>query len=134
MSDNQEAALYLDKARESLSGAQSEFANGRYNNASNRAYYAAFQAAIAALLFDSIRAIDEHWAHTFVQSEFAGKLIARRLRYPSSFQDTLSRLETLRLRADSRSDTISETEASRGVRRSREFVDAISRELNANDR
>src|SRR5205823_6359850 len=38
-----------DKALESLAGAESELANGRYNNAANRAYYACFQAAIAAL-------------------------------------------------------------------------------------
>lgn len=125
MSDNQEAEAFRRKARDSLAGAQSELANVRFNNAANRAYYAAFQAAIAALLRESIRAIDEHWAHTFVQSEFAGKLIARRHRNPSSLQDTLSRLETLRLRADYRGDTISATEARRCVRRSRELVEAV---------
>ena len=42
--------LYTDKAQESLAGAESEFANGRYNNCANRCYYACFQTAIAALL------------------------------------------------------------------------------------
>ena len=42
-------SIYLLKAQESLSGAQSEFANYRFNNCANRCYYACFQAAIAAL-------------------------------------------------------------------------------------
>lgn len=41
--------LLLEKARESLAGAESEFSNERYNNCANRAYYAVFQAAIVAL-------------------------------------------------------------------------------------
>jgi hypothetical protein len=42
-------AVFLDKAREALAGAESEFVNGRYNNCANRCYYASFQAAIHAL-------------------------------------------------------------------------------------
>ena len=44
-----EPSVYLAKAEESLLGAASELAQGRYNNSVNRAYYACFQAAIAAL-------------------------------------------------------------------------------------
>jgi hypothetical protein len=42
--------VFLDKARESLAGAESEFVNRRYNNSANRSYYAVFQAAIHALI------------------------------------------------------------------------------------
>jgi uncharacterized protein (UPF0332 family) len=125
MSDSQRADLYLEIAIESLAGAQSEYANRRYNNCANRAYYAAFQAATSALLRESIRAHDNQWAHTFVQSEFVGRLINRRHRYNSSLRGTLSRLESLRLRADYYGETISQPEASRGLRRSQELVDAI---------
>jgi uncharacterized protein (UPF0332 family) len=125
MNGNREASAYLDKVLESLAGAQSEFDSGRFNNSANRAYYAAFQAAIAALLMESIRSDGEQWPHTFVQSEFSGRLVGRRHRYPSSLQDTLAELETLRLRADYRSAKISEPVARRGLRRCREFVDAI---------
>jgi uncharacterized protein (UPF0332 family) len=45
-----EYLAYLEKAIESLAGAESEFANRRYNNCANRCYYAMFQAAIAALM------------------------------------------------------------------------------------
>ena len=44
-----ESEQYLAKALRSLQGAESEFANKRFDNAANRAYYACFQAALAAL-------------------------------------------------------------------------------------
>ncbi|MGH2616163.1 MAG: HEPN domain-containing protein [Thermomicrobiales bacterium] len=100
MSDDQNAELYWRKAIESLAGAESELANGRFNNAVNRAYYAAFQAAIAALLREAIWSRDGRWAHTFVYSEFVGKLINRRHRYRSGMRNTLRELLELRHRAD----------------------------------
>lgn len=50
-----DSLAYLDKAIESLAGAESEYANKRYNNCANRCYYAMFQAAIAALIAAGIR-------------------------------------------------------------------------------
>lgn len=41
---------YPTKAKDSLQGAESEFTQARFDNAVNRAYYACFQAAVAALL------------------------------------------------------------------------------------
>jgi uncharacterized protein (UPF0332 family) len=117
--------LYWRKAIESLTGAESEFSNGRYNNAVNRAYYAAFQAAITALLREGIRARDGRWAHTFVQSEFVGKLINRRHRYPSDLRETLSNLQLLRHNADYRGATIRRDDANRALGRSRAFVEAV---------
>ena len=46
--------LYLRKAEEALAGAESEFANGRYNNCANRCYYSTFDAAIHALEMEGI--------------------------------------------------------------------------------
>lgn len=46
--------IFLDKAAESLAGAESEFTHRRYNNCANRCYYGSFQAAISALLHDGI--------------------------------------------------------------------------------
>ncbi len=48
--------IFLDKALECLAGAESEFANGRYNNCANRCFYACFQAAIAALANSGVSA------------------------------------------------------------------------------
>jgi uncharacterized protein (UPF0332 family) len=78
MIDRQTA--YLEKARESLAGAQSEFANDRYNNCANRAYYACFQAAVHALMEAGIRPPKgaKHWGHDFVRARFNGDLINRR--------------------------------------------------------
>ena len=64
----QDITIYLAKATESLLTAESEFANGRYNNAANRAYYACFQAALAALMRAGIRTPSPsgQWSHEFV--------------------------------------------------------------------
>ena len=60
-----EGLAYLEKAIESLAGAESEHANKRYNNCANRCYYAMFQAAIAALIAAGIRPTGDRdrWEH-----------------------------------------------------------------------
>lgn len=125
MSDNRDPDAYLRKANESLDGTQSEYEVERFNNCMNRAYYAAFQAAISALLREGIWRNDRKWPHTFVQSEFAGKLINRRRRYPSRLRDTLADLQLLRHQADYDGATITRAEAREGVRRSRELIEAV---------
>jgi hypothetical protein len=87
----EESCAYLAKATESLSSAETDFAAARYNSCANRAYYACFQAAIAALLSASIRPNNprEEWSHEFVQSQFNGLLINRRKLYAMSLRRTL---------------------------------------------
>ena len=130
MSDTHNADLYLRKALESLAGAQSEYTDARFNNCTNRAYYACFQAAIAALLWEGIRASGGQWAHRFVQAQFTGTVINRRHRYPSTLRSTLSELVTLRHSADYDPDPINQAEASRALRRGQEFVEAVRQEGN----
>lgn len=120
-----ESELFLEKAEESLAGAESEFANGRYNNTANRCYYACFQAAIAALVAAGVRARGREWGHAFVQAQFAGELIHRRKQYPAQLRDTLGRNLLLRQTADYGPGRVTQTEASRALRRTREFVAAI---------
>jgi len=127
VSDNQAADIYLRKAGESLLTAENEYANGRYNSCANRCYYACFQVAIAATIREGIRAGGGQWAHTFVQSQFVGQVINRRHRYPSTLRSTPAELQHLRQRADYKTDLITQTEANRGLRRCREFVEAIRR-------
>lgn len=124
-------SIFLIKALESLTGAESEFANGRYNNCVNRCYYACFQAGVAAL--------EEHgfvpqpgrgrttWSHEALPATFVGELINRRKVYPSELRDTLSRASILREAADYKRELIGETQASRALRRSRTFVETIIR-------
>jgi uncharacterized protein (UPF0332 family) len=119
--------LYAEKALESLAGAESEFANGRYDNCANRCYYACFQAAITALLREGIQPAEgrTQWSHEFVQGRFIGQLINRRKVYPTTLHDTLPRNMTLRHTADYSVEQVTETQASRAIRRARTFVEAI---------
>jgi uncharacterized protein (UPF0332 family) len=83
---------YLTKSRYSLQGAESEFTQARFDNAVNRAYYACFQAAIAALLAADVSvqtAGSGVTSHQNVHRYFAGFLIQRRKLYPSHLRNVL---------------------------------------------
>lgn len=113
-------ALFSGKSAESLAGAEREFADGRYNNCANRCYYAAFQAAILALLRAGIRPDGTgRWSHTSVPAQFDGQLVNRRKVYPSDLRGVLARNHDLRRRADYADDSVSEAEAARALRRTR---------------
>jgi uncharacterized protein (UPF0332 family) len=116
--------IYLTKADESLLTAESEFANGRYNSCANRTYYACFQAAIAAILNEGIRPAGQ-WNHQFVQAQFVGVLINKRKRYETELRRVLSDNQILRDKADYRPEFVTATQASRALRRTRQFVSAI---------
>ena len=116
---------FLDKALESLVGAESEYSNQRYNNTANRCYYATFQAAITALQQAGIRPSRGEWSHEFVPAQFDGVLINRRKVYPTELRGVLSRNAGVRLSADYDEDPVTQTEANRALRRSRTFVQAI---------
>lgn len=122
-------SIYADKASESLAGAVSEYANGRYNNTANRCYYACFQAAVHALFAAGVAPslARSTWSHEQVQSLFAAELIRRRKVYPADLRDVLSRTYLLRQTADYTRDTISEVQAERALRRTRSLVDAVER-------
>lgn len=122
MNDEQ---YFLIKAEESLAGAESEFANGRYNNCANRCYYGCFQAAIAALLQAGISPDGQQWGHPFVQSQFVGQLIHRRKRYSTALRETLIRNLELRQTADNRPHGVSQVQAQRALQRTRGFITTI---------
>jgi hypothetical protein len=67
----------------------------------------------------------EQWPHGFVQAEFVGKLINRNRRYPSTLRPMLSNLLDLRSQADYRPNDVSEIEAQRALRKSRNFITAV---------
>lgn len=127
MTDHQAIGDYLEKAVESLAGAESELANRRFNNCANRSYYACFQAAIAALLAAGIQARSPggRWRHEHIQAQFAGQLINRQQRYPANLRGTLSENMVLRHAADYDTNAVSEIQAFRSLRRSRKFVEAV---------
>jgi len=120
----QDITIYLIKAEESLRTAESEFANGRYNSCANRCYYACFQAAIAALLAEGIRARGQ-WSHEFVQGQFVGVLINQRHLYETQLRRVLADNQHVREKADYRPELVNATQASRALRRTRTFVAAV---------
>ena len=120
--------VFIDKAIAALEGAESELRAGRYENVANRCYYACFQAAVAALEAEGVRPSSGgkgRWTHEGVQEQFAGILINRRRRYPGRLRDVLSRVSLTRVRADYSRNRVSEDQARRALRRSREFVEVI---------
>ncbi len=124
------AWVYLEKARENLSAAESEYAQGRYNSCANRCYYACFQAAVYALIRADIRPLGRsgEWGHEFVQAQFSGQLIARRKIYPGRLRDTLRHTHAVRVTADYELSHVSEARAARALGRATEFVGAIELE------
>lgn len=122
-----ERDIYLDKAQESLAGAESEYANGRYDNCANRCYYSCFQAAVHASLEAGMTPAGSRptWSHERVQAQFAGELIRRRKRYSSDLRDVLSHTYLLRQTADYSRDLVSEVQAARALRRARRLVHAV---------
>ena len=120
----QAIAIYLTKATESLLTAETEFINGRYNSCANRCYYACFQAAISALLSEGIQPAGQ-WNHQFVQAKFVGVLINQRKHYDPQLRRVLSDNQSLRDRADYRPEFVTDTQASRALRRTRLFMTAV---------
>jgi uncharacterized protein (UPF0332 family) len=78
---------FLAKAQENLQDAERALEEGRYNASANRAYYAAFQAAIAALTQENI--IHEKNPHSWVQAQFSERLIKARKYYPAKLASHL---------------------------------------------
>ncbi len=75
-----EAEEYLAKALENLAGAESELAAQRFNSCSRAAYYACFQAAVAALIHEGVLASTRGGGlgHDRIQASFVSHLIQRR--------------------------------------------------------
>ena len=121
-------SVFLEKARENLAAAQSEFINSRYNTCASRAYYGCFLGAIFALAENGVRPAreDGQWGHDFVQAEFNRQLINQRKLYPSALRTTLDQNRTLRRVADYTTDRVTEVRADRAVARAERFLEAVS--------
>ena len=120
------SGVYLAKARATLAGAELELANGLYNNAVNRAYYACYQAAVAALVAEGVSpAIDAYWPHDAVQVQFPELLIDQRGLYPRALRATLKATFDERLQADYEPLIVDPATATEAVRRARDFVGHI---------
>lgn len=118
---------FLTKSQENLKAAELLLANQLYNASANRAYYAAFQAAIAALA--DIGFEPERKNHDTTQSYFAAELIHKRKVYPNHLKSYLLTLQHIRNDADYDSILLSQKVALRHLKKAREFVETILKEL-----
>ena len=119
-----DARVFLEKARESLASAEDDLAKGRFNACARNGYYAAFQAAISALITEGIRPA-RRWEHSFVQAEFQGRLIYRRRVYPAGFRRMLTDGFETRSRADYSPMAIPGREAAKGLQNARDIVELV---------
>lgn len=121
------SGTFLDKAQQSIAGARAELAAARYSNSANRSYYAVFQAAVHAILVESIRPPrPDDWDHGWVQGQLTGVLINRRHRYSADLRAVLSDNYKVRVQADYTTQAVSETVPVRALRRAERFVEAVA--------
>jgi len=116
---------WLAKATENLTAANLCLQHGLRNASVNRAYYAMFHAAIAALIHYGIPKSGEMWKHDFVQSEFSRALIQRRKVFPGSLKDALSKAIEQRQLADYDPEPVSERVARHMLQLAHGFVHQV---------
>jgi uncharacterized protein (UPF0332 family) len=117
---------FLDKAKENLKIAQMSFEHECYNACANRAYFAAFQAAVAALI--SRGATRGKFDHKWVQAEFSEKLIKRQKIYPAKAKSWLMKMQLLRNKADYEHRHVSRKDAHAQLKRAGEMLGFIEKE------
>lgn len=120
----------LNKARESLRAAELCYSQKLYNATANRAYYAMFQAGIAALHAAGVQPTGEQWSHAGLQATFALELTRRRKLYPQTLSVLLKDGLSLRNTADYKPANISERLASQTLRWAREFLQQVEQKVN----
>lgn len=123
---------YLEKARESLRSAQSASTRDpkMSNCAANRAYYAAYLAELAALQkLDPLKLPQEGWQHPTVVKAFNHRLVKMKKIFTSSMIESVSYLESLRIKADYKPDHVSEAEAKDCYNKARTIVQTIEKRL-----
>jgi uncharacterized protein (UPF0332 family) len=118
---------FLYKAKDNLNVAQWSFDNGYYDACANRAYYAALQAAIAALADNGIKR--ERMEYKWIQAEFAGKLIKSRKVYPAKLKSYLPEMLAIREKADYKTDKVNKKKAFEQLCMAKEMLDLIEKEI-----
>jgi uncharacterized protein (UPF0332 family) len=117
----------LRKASRAVASAELLFAAGDFEGACNRAYFAMFDAARAALVAVVGADVDEAVrTHNGLIAAFSLHLV-KTGRVPAELGKALNGAEELRLIADYRGDAVGDREARRVAQQAREFVDAMRR-------
>jgi uncharacterized protein (UPF0332 family) len=115
--------VFVEKALENLDAAKDLFEKGAYNASANRAYYASFQAAVAALAHEGLK--KKGHPHDWVQAQFAGVLIRQKKLYSSSMKVYLSEMLEVREDADYSTKMVSRTDAREQLKKATELVNTV---------
>lgn len=119
---------FLAKAQDALAAAEVLLDKKLLDSAANRAYYAVFHAARAALVAAGVSSPGHPWSHEAIQGGFA-QLTQRRKMYPNQLLGDLAHLLSIRLLADYAVESVSSKQAAAVVRKAREFVAEVRREI-----
>ncbi len=123
-----DAEAFFAKAEESLASADDDYESGRYNSCARGAYYAAFQAAVAALLAEDIRPRGR-WEHEFVRSEFSGRLVHRRKLYDISLRPLLAQAFAKRVDADYTETMLKQRDVARQLIQLRQMIRQVEERI-----
>ena len=122
--------LFLAKAQSNLQAAERDYAHRAFDPCISRAYFAAFQAAIAALpALADYRHRGHHWDHGEVAAEFTRRLIRQRKIFGGEIASILDDLKTRRHQADYSTVSISDKIAQRTLDKARKLVELIEATL-----
>jgi len=113
------------KASQNLTVAEWCYQNGHYDACCNRAYYAMFQVAIAALANKGITPSQDHIDHTWVQSHFVKYFCNEHKIFPK-FRNYLLDAQTRRNQADYRPESLNQRKANQQLSWANEFVQTVS--------
>ena len=116
----------MTKAQRALASAHTLLADGDNDGACNRAYYAMFDAARAALIASKAPVPPEiAKTHSGLISAFSLHLV-KSGRFPVELGKSFNKVEDLRLVADYKGDPIEAAEAKWAVQQSQQFVAQIA--------
>jgi uncharacterized protein (UPF0332 family) len=121
---------FLMKAQHNLHAATRDHGQRAFDPCVSRAYFAAFQAAIAALLaLAAYHRRGHYWDHGEVAAEFTRQLIRQRKIFGSALASILDDLKTRRHQADYSPITMSDKIAQRALARATTLVEAVAAAL-----
>jgi len=116
----------MDKAQKALASARLLLGAGDTDGATNRAYYAMFDAAIAALSWASAdTGQSAPKTHSGLIASF-GQNLVKTGRVPAEFGRALNRVQELRLAADYVAEPVTVDKAQWAIREAEGFVAAIA--------
>lgn len=123
---------FKEKAQQNLIVAEWCYQNGHYDACCNRAYYAMYHAAIAALANEEITPSQDHIDHSWVQSHFVSYFCNRNKIFPK-FRGYLVETQRRRNLADYKPDLLGQKKAKQQLNWAQEFVQSLLRRLPNHD-